>query len=88
MGNIEYRPETCVWELTTGCNLHCRHCASSCREEGRKDELSETEIKNAAEQIAELDVKWVSLTGGEVLTSDCWETAVSVLENKIGRAHV
>lgn len=88
MGNIEYRPETCVWELTTGCNLHCRHCASSCREEGRKDELSETEIKNAAEQIAELDVKWVSLTGGEVLTSDCWETAVSVLENHGVRVHM
>lgn len=88
MEKVKYRPETCVWELTTECNLHCRHCASSCREEGRKDELSELEIIRTAEEIAGLGVKWVSLTGGEALASKNWQAAVDSLEKLGVRVHM
>lgn len=88
MNTAEYKPETCVWELTTECNLSCRHCASSCTEKGRKDELSKEEAAKAAEQIADLGVKWVSLTGGELFTSKVWYPAAKLLKKRGVHVHM
>lgn len=88
MKTLEYKPETCVWELTTECNLRCRHCASSCTKEGRKHELAGEDVRKAAEQIAGIGVKWVSLTGGELLTSKTWHLAANLLEKRGVRVHM
>ncbi|MDR0272127.1 MAG: radical SAM protein [Clostridiales bacterium] len=64
--SIEYRPLTAVWEITMGCNLRCGHCGSSC-EERLPDELSTDEALSLAEQIADMGLRWITLSGGEPL---------------------
>lgn len=81
------QPETCVWELTTQCNLHCVHCASSCIAP-REDELGQKQIMQLAEQVADIGVRWVSLTGGEILMTDCWQQVASYLESRSVKVHM
>lgn len=64
---MKYQPITCVWEVTMGCNMRCGHCGSSC-EKPLPDELSTEEAQDLCDQIAELGLKWVTLSGGEPLT--------------------
>lgn len=61
------RPVTCVWEVTMGCNMRCGHCGSSCAEP-LKDELTSEEALGLCEQLADLGLKWVTLSGGEPTT--------------------
>lgn len=64
---MKYQPITCVWEVTMGCNMRCGHCGSSC-ETPLPDELTTEEALNLCDQIADLKLKWVTLSGGEPLT--------------------
>lgn len=64
---MKYRPITCVWEVTMGCNMRCGHCGSSCSEP-LVDELNTKDALNLCSQIADLGLKWVTLSGGEPLT--------------------
>lgn len=64
---MKYQPITCVWEVTMGCNMWCGHCGSSCAEP-LADELTTEEALNLCNQIAELGLKWITLSGGEPLT--------------------
>lgn len=68
---MKYIPETCVWEITMGCNLRCRHCGSSCNDE-RQDELTTEEALHLVDDIAALKIKWISLIGGEVFLRKDW----------------
>ena len=58
------RPIYCVWELTLACDLACRHCGSRAGR-ARPDELSTAECLDLVRQLGELDVKEVTLIGGE-----------------------
>lgn len=64
---MKYQPITCVWEVTMGCNMRCGHCGSSCAEP-LPDELTTSEALNLCDQIAEMGLKWITLSGGEPLT--------------------
>lgn len=64
---MKYQPITCVWEVTMGCNMRCGHCGSSCKE-ALPDELSTEEALQLCEELADLGIKWVTLSGGEPLT--------------------
>ncbi len=64
---MKYQPITCVWEVTMGCNMRCGHCGSSCAEP-LPDELTTAEAINLCDQIAEMGLKWITLSGGEPLT--------------------
>lgn len=64
---MKYKPITCVWEVTMGCNMRCGHCGSSCAEP-LEDELTTSEALDLCDQIAGLGLKWVTLSGGEPLT--------------------
>lgn len=64
---MEYRPQTAVWEITMGCNMRCGHCGSSC-EEKLQDEMTTQEAFTLIDEIAELGLKWITLSGGEPLT--------------------
>lgn len=65
--DMKYQPITCVWEVTMGCNMRCGHCGSSCAEP-LKDELNTEEALDLCDQIAELGLRWITLSGGEPLT--------------------
>lgn len=64
---MKYQPITCVWEVTMGCNMRCGHCGSSCAEP-LEGELTTSEALDLCDQIAQLGLKWVTLSGGEPLT--------------------
>ena len=67
MANIGYQPVTAVWEVTMGCNMRCGHCGSSCAG-ALPGQLSTEEALDLCDQIAELGLKWITLSGGEPLT--------------------
>lgn len=64
---MKYQPITCVWEVTMGCNMRCGHCGSSCAEP-LADELNTEEALDLCDQIAEMGLRWITLSGGEPLT--------------------
>lgn len=64
---MDYQPLTCVWEVTMGCNMRCGHCGSSCTNP-LPDELTTEEALDLCDQIADLGLRWVTLSGGEPLT--------------------
>ena len=64
---MKYQPLTCVWEVTMGCNMRCGHCGSSCAEP-LPNELNTMEALELCNQIADLGLKWITLSGGEPLT--------------------
>jgi radical SAM protein with 4Fe4S-binding SPASM domain len=68
---LERVPRTCVWELTTRCNLRCIHCECNAGRH-RKNELSTTEALDLCEQLADLGTEKVSLSGGEPLLRKDW----------------
>ena len=67
MANIGYQPITAVWEVTMGCNFRCGHCGSSC-EGALPGQLSTEEALDLCDQIADIGLKWITLSGGEPLT--------------------
>ena len=50
-----------------GCNMRCGHCGSSCAKP-LEDELTGEEALGLCEQLADLGLKWVTLSGGEPTT--------------------
>lgn len=63
---MEYKPLTAVWEVTMGCNMRCGHCGSSC-EDKLPGELTTDEAFKLIDQIAELGLRWITISGGEPL---------------------
>src|ERR1700688_256773 len=59
-----HRPIYTVWEITLACDLACRHCGSRAGR-GRPDELTTAVALDLIDQMARLDVKEVTLIGGE-----------------------
>ncbi|MCL2592286.1 MAG: radical SAM protein [Defluviitaleaceae bacterium] len=64
---MKQKPSTAIWEVTMGCNMRCAHCGSSCKEP-LPDELTTDEALSLVDQIAELGLKWITISGGEPLT--------------------
>ena len=67
MKDTYYQPLTAVWEVTMGCNMRCMHCGSSCAQP-LPGELSTEEAMKLIDQLADLKMKWITLSGGEPLT--------------------
>jgi hypothetical protein len=72
------RPIYAVWEITLACDLACRHCGSRAGR-GRPDELTTTEALDLIDQMARLDVKEVTLIGGEAYLRDDWLNLVRAI---------
>lgn len=55
-----------AWQLNAACNIECLHC---CEEAGHSipDELTKDEITEFINQIIELNIPYVALSGGEPL---------------------
>jgi radical SAM protein with 4Fe4S-binding SPASM domain len=70
------RPIYAVWEITLACDLACRHCGSRAGKP-RPEELSTEECLNLVDQMAAMDVKEVSLIGGEAYLRDDWTQIIA-----------
>ena len=62
---------TAVWEITMGCNMRCKHCGSSCAE-ALPDELNTSEALQVCDQLKDLGLKVITLSGGEPTTRSDW----------------
>lgn len=65
--NKHYQPVTAVWEVTMGCNMRCKHCGSSCSHP-LPDELNTEEALACIDQLADIHLRWITISGGEPLT--------------------
>lgn len=68
---MEYKPTHAVWEITYACNMRCMHCGSSCGE-AYPDELTTEEALNLCDDLAELGLKIITLSGGEPFVRKDW----------------
>ncbi len=77
-------PICLTWELTYACNLACVHCLSS---SGRRDplELDTAEAKSVVDQLADLQVFYVNIGGGEpMLRQDFFEIVEYSVDHDVG----
>jgi radical SAM protein with 4Fe4S-binding SPASM domain len=75
------RPIYAVWEITLACDLACRHCGSRAGK-GRPDELTTEECLDLVDQMAAMDVREVSLIGGEAYLRDDFLQIVGHISKK------
>lgn len=75
------KPITAVWEITMGCNMRCKHCGSSCAQP-LPDELTTEEALALCDDIAELGLRWITLSGGEPLIRRDWAQLVRRLRER------
>lgn len=68
---MEYELKSGVWELTMACNMRCKHCGSSCKEK-QDDELTTKEALDLCDQLADLGLSYITLSGGELTLRDDW----------------
>ncbi len=59
-------PYQIVWDVTTACNLKCKHCYSTSGKKG-KDELNTEDAKRAIDIMAKAGVTILAFSGGEPL---------------------
>lgn len=69
--SLPYRPHYCVWELTLACNLRCGHCGSRAGEQ-RRNELGTDECVDLVHQLADLECRLITLSGGEPTLRRDW----------------
>ncbi|MBV9661816.1 MAG: mycofactocin radical SAM maturase [Acidimicrobiales bacterium] len=77
-------PICLTWELTYGCNLACIHCLSS---SGRRDprELSTAEARAVIDELAEMQVFYVNIGGGEpTIRSDFYPLIAYAVSRGVG----
>lgn len=63
-GNIPYAVQV---ELTSKCNLRCRHCFMVC---GDGVELSAEEVMGVIDQLVDMGTFYLAFTGGEIFTRE------------------
>ncbi|MBW1650145.1 MAG: radical SAM protein [Deltaproteobacteria bacterium] len=68
---MEYTPISSVWEITMACNMRCGHCGSECSVK-QPDELTPEEALKLCDNLAELGLKLITLSGGEPFTRPDW----------------
>ncbi len=66
------KTNVCQFELTFGCNLHCKHCYTDCYNKPAylEKELKTKEAKFILDKVYQAGVIWVCFTGGDPLTRE------------------
>ena len=74
-------PRHAIWEITWRCNLRCTHCLV---QGGPNDlhELSPDEALSLVDQLADLGVERVTLTGGEPFFRKDWHSLASRIRDR------
>lgn len=64
------KPNFCQFELTFGCELHCKHCYSDCYNKPiyLEKELNIQSIKIILDKVYRAGITWICFTGGDPLT--------------------
>ena len=76
MKTLNHKPRLIFWEVTKGCNLRCIHCRATATELSSINDLPKTKALNIIEQISQLALPILVLSGGEPLfRSDIFELA-------------
>src|SRR5215467_4352443 len=65
--DFDSRPLLVIWEMTQACNLNCVHCRADARPKRHPLELSTAEAFHLIDQIANMQVPLLVLTGGDPL---------------------
>lgn len=80
---MEYYPRQAIWEMTLKCNMSCMHCGSKAGEK-QKRELSFNKCMDIAQQLIDLNLKMITLIGGELFFKKGWEKiAKKFIDKKI-----
>src|SRR5260370_3120586 len=70
------KPRLIFWEVTKGCNLRCIHCRATASELSSPFDLPITKALNLIEQVSQLSLPILVLSGGEPLfRSDIFDLA-------------
>lgn len=69
--SFPFKPRVAGWELTLRCNMNCIHCGSSAGSP-RPDELTEEEGLDLIDQLLELGLEVITLSGGEPMIHPSW----------------
>ena len=67
MKTADYKPRLIFWEVTKGCNLRCIHCRATATELSSPNDLPTTKALNLIEQVSQLSLPILVLSGGEPL---------------------
>ena len=78
---MEYAPLTAVWELTMACNMRCRHCGSACAER-LPDELTTDEALGLCDDLVDMGLVHLTLSGGEPLLRSDWDLLAARLAGR------
>lgn len=70
--NPSWKPTHAVWELTLLCNMRCLHCGSYAGSP-REDELSLGRALDLVDELVDLGLRRITLSGGEPLLRKGWE---------------
>jgi radical SAM protein with 4Fe4S-binding SPASM domain len=65
--NADYKPRLIFWEVTKGCNLRCIHCRATATELSSPLDLPTDKALSLIEQVSELALPILVLSGGEPL---------------------
>ena len=80
---LEYSLFSGVWEITAECNMRCMHCGSSC-EDKLEGELTTDEALSLCDELKLLDMKSITLSGGEPTLRNDWDLiAARLVQNGI-----
>lgn len=61
-----------VWEITMGCNMRCKHCGSECKDI-LKDQLTPEEAIKLCDELVDMKLDFITLSGGEPTTRKDWD---------------
>jgi radical SAM protein with 4Fe4S-binding SPASM domain len=75
---VERKIQELSWELTSECNLRCKHCFNAVPTKRGVDLNIEEQLK-VCDQIINANIKSVQLTGGEILLHEGWIQIASKL---------
>jgi len=67
-----YKPKYAVWEITQCCNMRCLHCGSYATGK-REGELTTEEALDLCDQLSELGLTYITISGGEPLLRPDWD---------------
>ncbi len=74
----DFAPAYVVWELTLKCDLACSHCGSRAGRP-RHEELSMDEMRDVAQQLADMGTREVVFIGGEAYLHPDWLDIISMV---------
>lgn len=78
-----YAPFLIVWNFTNACNLNCKHCYQNADKPAR-DELNTEEAKMAVDELADVGVAYIAVSGGEPLVrKDFFEVAERIRDREM-----